>query len=145
MRRSFAVIALCALTFAGWTSDPRYSFAGTFGEVVSDPHAACTNTFAQEEYQSVHSITGPTGRTVVSHFRNGEGGFFDQTTFVSNLGFNNDFLYEKTLVRNDIRYTVTLEGILDRAFVVIDAQVVALDAEGNQLCHATATYSGFDK
>jgi hypothetical protein len=118
------------------------SFTGAFADVASDG-PDCDSVFATVEYDTRHFIIGPTGRTVVSHFLGEEGeGFFAGLTFVSNLGYNDDFLYRELVHVAGIAYEVEIYGLLADELVYMEAVVTRLGDEGAPVCSASAAYTG---
>ena len=122
------------------SANDRADFEGEFSSVVSSS-ADCDSIFAEANYYGVFQLTGPTRRTLVSNFKNvNREGFFHNQTFVSLFGYNNDFLYEKTISKDNGTYEIRAEGFVDYSVVYIEFLVKRTDVE----CTATATYSGFN-
>lgn len=122
------------------SSIDRADFEGEFSSVVSSA-PDCDNVFAETNYNGLFQLTGPTRRTLVSNFKNqNREGFFHNQTFVSLFGYNNDFLYEKTITDGTGTYEVRAEGFVDYSVVYIEFLVKRTDIA----CTATATYSGFN-
>lgn len=122
----------------------RAEFDGSWNEIVDDGHPDCQPVFAQSTYHSKHFLIGPTYRTIVTNFSQEADGFFSGMNFVSNFGYNNDFLYEKIATKNGIRYQIEIYGIINLSLVLMDAEVKALAADGSEICVTTAKFSGFN-
>ena len=118
----------------------RADFDGEFSSVISSS-PDCDDIFAEVSYHGLFQLTGPTRKTLVSNFRNESGsGFFHSQIFVSLFGYNNDFLYDKTITNANGTYEVKAEGFVDYNVVYIEFEVTRMDVE----CTAKATYSGFN-
>lgn len=122
----------------------RAEFDGSWNEIVDDGHPDCLPVFAQSTYHSKHFLVGPTYRTIVTNFSHEVDGFFSGMNFVSNFGYNNDFLYNKTTTVNGIKYHIEIYGIINTSLVLMDAEVSAFDAEGIEICMTVAKFSGFN-
>lgn len=121
-------------------ANDRADFAGEFSSIVTTS-SDCDEIFSETDYFGMFQLTGPTRRTLVSNFKNSNRtGFFHNQTFVSLFGYNNDFLYEKSIVSGAGKYEVRAEGFVDYSVVYIEFTVKRTDAD----CIATATYSGFN-
>jgi len=121
-------------------SNDRADFNGEFSSVISSS-PDCEGIFAETDYHGLFQLTGPTRRTLVSSFKNkSKTGFFHNQIFVSLFGYNNDFLYEKTIENNTGRYEVRAEGFVNYSVVYIEFDVKRVDIE----CSAQAIYSGFN-
>ena len=122
------------------SANDRSEFDGEFSSVVSSS-PDCDAVFAQKSYHGLFQLTGPTRRTLVSNFKNDNNeGFFHSQIFVSLFGYNNDFLYQKTITNDNGIYDVRAEGFVDFRVVYIEFVVKRTDVD----CTATATYYGFN-
>lgn len=122
----------------------RAEFDGSWNEIVDDGHPDCQSVFAQSNYHSKHFLVGPNYRTIVTNFSREEGGFFSGMSFVSNFGYNNDFLYDKVTTKNGVRYKIEIYGIINLSLVLMDAEVSALAEDGTAVCTSVAKFSGFN-
>ncbi len=115
-------------------------FVGSFSEVESS-EPPCDAVFAVTDYTTKHFFLSAS-YSIVTYFE-GTGGFFDGLTFSSNLGYNDDFLYERDVTVDGKDYLVEIYGYIDDDFVYMEARVVAVDGEGEPLCSAAANFTGF--
>ena len=145
-RRLFATTVIVGMMVFGagpaLGGDP---FEGEFAQ-LSDTGSPCDEIFTPRQCGVEHFRTGPTRRTSVMYFdRDGEdNGFFDNMSLVSLYGPSGDVYYEKTLAGAAGEYDILMEGIVDREFVILAAEVILLSREdGSELCRATAEFSAF--
>lgn len=133
------ILLLPSLAFGQY----RAEFDGEWNEITTDGVAECDIVFAQRAYQTKHFLVGPTRRTIVTNFSSVEEGFFSGRNFASNYGYNDDFLYREVRPYQGLDYDIEIYGIVTLDFVLMDAKVAALGADGQPICQTSASFSGF--
>ncbi len=135
-----AFIASLCTTSAFSFGDNRVDFNITFSEVVTIGEG-CDEVFEIKEYAAKYFLVGPTYRTLVNNFQTpSEEGFFHSINFMSNYGYNRDYVFDKDVIGTDGEYHVKAEGFVD--YQVTYAEFVV--SRKDDACVAKATLSGFN-
>lgn len=147
MRLVAQLVLATGLLFSGSAlAGGNIDFDGSFSEARSSG-PDCDHVFGTSAYHARHALAGPSMRTSVLKFTDIEGagdGFLHGLVLVGLLGGSNDLFYDKTLATDRLNYEVHAEGFIDYNVLYLEFEVSAVDADGNAVCKATATYSAFN-
>lgn len=140
----FVAYPLWASGFESENKSDRVDFDGEFSD-INFSSSECEEIYLPREFTTKHFLVGPTNRTIVTYFENSQGeGIFHGLRFMSNFGYNNDFIYNMTVDRGNLSYKFHIEGFVDRNVVFMELITKLLDIDRDEICRSTATYSGFN-
>ena len=121
-------------------AEPYAEFEGRFEQVRTD--RGCESVFDQLSYQIKFFLVGPNYRTIVMNLsREERDGFFQGINFVSNFGYDNDYVFEKTLASTEGDYKVKISGFVTKDVTLSSFEVDHVESG----CKATAELSGFSR
>jgi len=135
-----SVLILALSESSAALAQDRADFEASFGE-ISINGEGCDEIFAVQNYYAKYFLVGPTGRTLVNNLTSANNeAFFDGMTFVTNYGYDNDYIFEKTFEKSGDTYELRAEG-----FVTVNVSYGEyLVSKNDGECTAYAVLSGFN-